>query len=130
MNDRDVWPAHVLNDVQMKAFEVAVETSKQLLTLSTAILTVTVAFTKDIVGVDNLGTRGQGALLAAWVAFTASVFFGAWFLYATVGTLGKKYKGGQAPSVYGVNMKIPTLLQQLTFVAGLGITVYVGYLGL
>ena len=130
MNDSDLQPAQVLNDVQMKAFEVAVDTSKQLVTLSTAILTVTVAFTKDIVGIENLGTRGHGALVAAWVAFTASVLFGAWFLYATVGTLGKKYKGGHIPSVYGKNMKLPTLLQQMTFVAGLGLTVYVGYLGL
>jgi len=42
-----------MKENQKKAFDFASDTTKQLITLSTAIVTLTVTFSKDIIGVGD-----------------------------------------------------------------------------
>ncbi len=57
-----------------KAFDFAQESTKQILTMSTAILTLTITFQKDIVGAAATGNRW--ALTSAWICFLFSILCG------------------------------------------------------
>ena len=71
-------------DDQVKlAYEFASDLSKQLITLSTAILALTATFTKDL-----LKTRRWNLLLVlAWIGYLSSLVFGIMSLMALTGEL-------------------------------------------
>ncbi len=74
-----------MKENQKKSFDFAADTTKQLITLATAIITLTVTFSKDIVG---LSIDYPKTLLAwTWGIFIASLFFGIFALMALTGTL-------------------------------------------
>lgn len=104
-----------------KAFDFAADLVKQLITLSTGIIALTVTFSKDIFNAN--GTCFSGWLVSAWVAFFVSIILGVWALMALTGTLDPPK--GQNPnlSIQGGNCRIPTGLQVLTFLIGIGLTV-------
>jgi len=119
-----------------KAFDFAAETTKQLITLSTAIITLTITFSKDIVGVSKLSNTGL--LFWSWIFFIFSIFFGVWTLLALTGSLqpkkSEKIKNKHCKkvqkteqSIYSNNIKLPSGLQITTFLVGLGFTVCFGY---
>ncbi len=59
-------------DEQIKlAFTFASDLSKQLITLSTGILALTVTFTKDIV--RRISAKGAWALAVAWIFYFISI---------------------------------------------------------
>jgi hypothetical protein len=100
-----------------KAFDAAAEVVKQLITLATAVLALTVTFAKDI-------TRNTMAhrtvLLIAWIVYLLSLAGGIWTLMALAGSLGQ---GEQ--SIYGWNIKLPAGFQIASFLlATLLIIVY------
>ena len=68
-----------------KSFDFAADVSKQLITLSTAIITVTITFSKDILGGGT--DTNKYWLLAAWGMFVVTIFFGVWTLMALTGSL-------------------------------------------
>ncbi len=57
-----------------KAFAFAQETTKQLITLSTAVITLTITFLKDVVKAAPVGSAPY--LQAAWVFYLLSIVFG------------------------------------------------------
>jgi hypothetical protein len=75
----------VVNEKTKLAFEFARDTTKQLITLSSGIIAVTIIFAKDFVGKVDSST--QTWVLCAWGAFLVSVFFGLWTLMALTGSL-------------------------------------------
>jgi Ca2+/H+ antiporter len=68
-----------------KAFDFAADATKQLITLSTAIIALTITFSKDIVGAANIGN--SFSIFAAWILFILSIVFGILTLLALTGTL-------------------------------------------
>ena len=77
-----------MEDQTKLAFDFARDTTKQLITLSTAIIAFTVTFGKDFLGKpDNFG---RTLVVISWVGFLASVIFGVWTLLALTGTLEPK----------------------------------------
>lgn len=74
-----------IEEHQKKAFDFAVDLTKQLITLSTAIITLTVTFSKDIIGaVDN---ANRYLLLVSWIFFLVSILLGLLSLMALTGNL-------------------------------------------
>jgi hypothetical protein len=71
-------------DREEKAFEFAQETIKQILTLSTGIIALTVTFLKDVLpkGTDT------SLLEWAWGTYLGSILFGLIALMTLTGTLG------------------------------------------
>lgn len=128
-----------------KAFDFASETTKQLITLSTAIITLTITFSKDVTG--GVAESSKIYIIWSWGLFIASVFFGIWTLMALTGSLQPMSKKENAPdeekeeeknkiqeetndksfSINGFNIRLPSGLQILTFVAALILTVIFGY---
>lgn len=107
-------------DAKEKSFEFASDLTKQLITLSTAIITLTVTFSKDVFPAEAECYRGW--MVAAWILYLFSIIFGIWTLMALTGTLEPK-QGVPTPSIRGFNVTLPSLLQILAFLTGIGLTV-------
>jgi hypothetical protein len=106
-----------------KAFEFASDVTKQLIALATGVVTVTLAFGKDVLTLT--GSSGRAWLVVVWVFFLISIVFGVWTLLALTGTLASK-RASEPPSIWRWNVRLPSLLQILTFaLAALAALVFV-----
>jgi hypothetical protein len=127
-----------MEEYQKKAFDFAADLTKQLITLSTAIITLTVTFSKDIVG--NAPARDHWWLLISWVAFIISILFGILTLMGLTGNLDptaskqKKDNGTfavvkQEPilTVTSSNVTWTAKIQIITFLIALVCTGWYGY---
>jgi ketosteroid isomerase-like protein len=144
-----------MNEQVKKAFDFASDSTKQLITLSTAILTLTITFGKDVLQKVE-GTTKEN-LTYCWVIYLVSIFFGILTLLALTGTLDPKKKkqqqsgtlgknadikaheekltgavpidteeGGSLPTIQASNIRIFSVLQILTFLAATGLVVKSG----
>lgn len=104
-------------DLRKKAFDFASDTTKQLITLSTALIALSITFK------GNFNQGGNEALLLiCWISFFLSVLFSIGTLMALTGTLEKSAENGEAKvelSIYGKNVKRPSALQIFFFLLGL-----------
>lgn len=110
-----------MDDRRKRAFDFAQETTKQVITLSTGVLALTITFLKDIAK-----DAPEGATVWihwAWGLYLASVFFGMVTLMTLTGNL-ERAEG--TPSIYARNIVVPSAIQILTFVAGLALTLVFG----
>jgi hypothetical protein len=101
------------DDQAKQAFASASDWSKQILTLSTGIVTVTVSFSDKIFGPLSHGEKLF--LYGSWVVYLVSILGGVWTLSALTGTLA----GATEPSssdVYKSNTRVPAIVQVVAFV--------------
>ena len=94
-----------------KSFEFAIDVTRQLLTLSAAILALTVTVARDI------ETGDFNILAAAWGVFLASMVSGVFTMFALMAEL-RPTEGEQDPSVAAWRVRAPALVQIATFVIG------------
>lgn len=113
-----------MDERTQKAFDFAKETTKQLLTLSTGIIALTITFSKTFA--ENVPPQATIFLKLAWLAYLLSILFGIWTLMALTGTLEPKDKSKDIVSIWGGNVTVPAGLQVLTFLAGLVLIVVFG----
>ena len=106
-----------------KAFDFARDTTKQLITLATGIIALEITFLKEFVKPTN--TDAQIYALISWLAFLFSVVCGVWTLMALTGTLEAEDETVPV-SIRGANVRIPSIFQILSFLAGLTMTVIFG----
>ena len=76
-----------MQEYQKKAFDFAADLTKQLITLATGIIALTVTFSKDIFGGAN--SRYMWLLVLTWIVYLISVFFGLATLSALTGNLDR-----------------------------------------
>lgn len=104
-------------DLRKKAFDFASATVKQLITLSTALIVLSITFS------DNFNNQGNKTLLLiCWISFFLSVLFGIMTLMALTGTLEKCTEDNIKKvdlSIYRTNVKRPSGLQIGFFLIGL-----------
>jgi hypothetical protein len=74
-----------MDDQAKQAFTAASDWSKQILTLSTGILTLTVAFADKIFG--HLSDTEKGFLFTSWLLYLISILGGIWVLTQLTSTL-------------------------------------------
>ena len=74
-----------MEENEKKAFDFAADTTKQLITISTAIIALMVTFSKDILGETNVSSKTW--LMCTWVVFIISILSGVITLMALTGTL-------------------------------------------
>ena len=96
-------------------FGFASDVSKQLLTLASGVIALTVTFAGNL-------PSSRGWLIFAWVLLGLSIFGGCWMLLAMTGSLA----AGGTPSINSWNIRLPALLQVMTFGIGLASTVVFG----
>jgi hypothetical protein len=107
-----------MTDWKDKAFDFASDVTKQLITLATAVVTVTVTFSKDVLSIA--AGSGRGILGAMWIAFLVSILFGLATLLAMAGQLGRTSE----PDIYAGGVRIFSMAQIVAFLAGDGIAVW------
>jgi hypothetical protein len=106
-------------DPRLKAFEFAQETTKQLLTLATGILALTITFLHDLAA--NAPTWSVYVLALGWLASLVSVVAGVLTLMTLTGNIVNP-----AFDVYEPNTRSMAKIQFLAFVAGTALTIVFG----
>jgi len=108
-------------DDQVKAsFDWLGDVCKQLLTLATGIIALTVTFTHDLVG--SVSGFAAYCLVSAWFFYLVSVIGGVWVMLAATGSLARS----TSPNVYATNIRVPAYIQVIGFGLGLLATVLFG----
>lgn len=105
-----------------KAFDFAADLAKQLITLATGIVTITITFSKDFLSQPPTPVEKTLAMFA-WFAFLFSIVCGILTLMALTGTLDQRPGTACPISIQGSNVRIPARLQILSFLAGLILTI-------
>jgi hypothetical protein len=108
----------VFDERVKKAVDAVSDLAKQLITLATGVVAITISFAKDIFG----GHGGGNALLvASWIGYLVCITAGVWVLMAIAGTLDPAMpangvaKGGDG-RVFGGNVRLPAGIQVVAFV--------------
>jgi len=106
------------------AFDLAGDLAKQLITLSTAVLALSITFTKDIVKDASQGP--ELVLRLSWGTYLFSIVCGIWTMMALTGTLMPMSPRDGGPTfAFGGNVRLPAFLQIFAFlVATVLIIVY------
>jgi hypothetical protein len=99
------------------AFAFAQEEAKQLITLATAVIALTITFLKDV-----SGTGPNGWLIAGWCLYIVSIVAGVGTLMTLSGNLEKR----EFPSVYEKNTAVLAGAQVIAFVGGTMLVVVFG----
>lgn len=107
-----------MDERRLKAFELANESAKQLVTLAVAILALTITLVKEVGTVVDV-------VRVAWVLYLVSVAAGVWRLDALAGEL-ERSEGEHQPSTRAHGVRIPTALHVLSFVGASAMLVYFG----
>lgn len=123
---------------QDRAFTIASDMVKLLITLSTGVITFTVTFCKTFLGSIS-GVHSIGWLLASWIILVLSMILGFLTLGAMVGNLSKTNKsnvkteeakdseGENIEGVYSSNITVLEFLQMVAFVVGVIFVFIFGY---
>lgn len=109
---------------RQKAFDFASDATKQLLTLSTAVITVTVTFSKDVF--THVSGGAKGILFWAWGLYLLSIISGFLTLLALTGTLEPKPGADVTPSIRGRNIVFLSSVMVLSFIVATGFVVLFG----
>jgi hypothetical protein len=114
-----------MTDRVKAAFTSAADLAKQLLTLGTAVLGVTLTFSKDLI--DRIPEGERYRLERAWFLLALSLLAGTWGLMALTGALGSASKVADDDlSVYRNSIRIPFTLQIALFVLGVAFLIWAG----
>lgn len=118
-----------MSDQLTLAFEFASDLAKQLITLSTGILALTITFTKELLGSVPRGK--VWALKFCWATFIISILFGIWTLMALTGTLTQVVSPPECPNLeLAFNVRFPAALQISTFVIAMILLIYYAVSGI
>jgi len=102
-----------MDDQAKQAFTAASDWSKQILTLSTGIVTLTVTFSDKVFG--ELSNGEKGLLFTSWLLYLISILGGIWVMTTLAGTLAYDAEVGAGDVKESERQ---ALLQVVTFIAG------------
>jgi hypothetical protein len=109
-----------------KRFDFAADAAKQVVTLSSAIVALTITFYKDFA--TGASESSRELMMAAWAAYIASILFGLIHLFQLSGALNSKNPSKRTPS--NLNAKVSSVIQQVAFFIALVLTVLGGWLAI
>ncbi|WP_373088277.1 hypothetical protein [Sneathiella sp.] len=106
--------------------EAASETTKQIVTLATGMIALSVTFAEKFkVGDGAITVPWQ--LPVSWLAFGATVFLGVWTLMAITGVVNTATLAGGTADANSVSIRFPAILMVLSFVIGIFFAIAAGY---
>lgn len=112
-----LWRA--VSEWNERAFDLPTDLTKQLLTLSTCVVTLSIAFLKDIASEADLA---RPWLVGSWGVLVLSVLAGVGVLMASLGSQGTSEVPASGPSVFARNLRVLGGVQIGCFVLGLVLT--------
>lgn len=102
-----------MNEFKIKSFEFASSLTRQLITLSSIIITVTATFIERFEAAFS-----SIILIIGWVILFFSILVGIIALMGLTGSMGK-LSDGEDVNIYDNNIKRPSMLQILLFIMGM-----------
>jgi ABC-type uncharacterized transport system permease subunit len=105
-----------------KAFDFASETTKQMITLSTAVIGITITFRKDIVA--DVSGWGKAVLAASWFFYLVSIVLGIGTLMNLAGNLERPQ--GAERSIYAGSIRLLGGVQAVAFALAILLTIIFG----
>jgi hypothetical protein len=106
------------------AFGFAKDSTTQLITLATGVMALTITFFSDLLEKgdhqNNAAHNHIWLMKTSWVLYFVSIIFGVWTLYAMTGTLGNEPGDLRHKSLYSWNIRLPSMIQIITFLFGSG----------
>lgn len=99
----------------LAGFDSINELAKELITLATGILALSITFLKDILKNNNQAITWP--LKFAWISYLLTVCFGIWTMMAVTGSIFNIIEKNEFKT-YGPNIIIPASLQISAFVLG------------
>jgi hypothetical protein len=114
----------LMAELRTKAFDLIVDLTKQVITLSTALIALGVTFVKDFA--STAPEDAQMWLALSWVAFLLSVVFGLLTLMACAGIIGRARDADSADPYKG-NARAMGGLQLISFLVGLAMSIAAGF---
>jgi hypothetical protein len=114
-----------LSPTAQKAFDFAQGATKQLITLATAVIALTVTFLTDVVKAASSGSAR--VLQLAWILYFVSIVSGVFTLLGLAGNLERPGNSG-TPSIYRPNIVVFSLVQVLSFCIAVLLTLVFGWL--
>ena len=118
--------ARGLSEMAHSGTETAFETTKQIITLSTGMIALTITFAEKF-------TPKAGDIVASlplkvsWMAFGVTIAFGVWTLMAITGSVNAAMVKGDTPDADTPNIRIPAILMVVAFVVGIGCAIGAGF---
>ena len=124
----------------MEGLKTALETTKQIITLSTGVITLTVTFLEKIVEPQGgTGRHVPGTLKIGWICFGLAIAFAVWTLMAITGSvnaldrkahqlpLNDAQKQATEELADGTNIRVPAVLMLLFFAVGTALIIATGF---
>ncbi len=102
-----------MEERQKKAIELAGDTTKQILTLSTGIVFLTISFKKDFVADNANSGFALRLLIFAWFLYLCSILSGIFVLLFITGEVGRQ--DNEVPSIYNPKIRYSHFIQLTTF---------------
>lgn len=98
-----------MNEKKIKSFDFAADTTKLIISLATGVITVILTFSDKIL--NNI--EFKWILISSIISLLVSILFGLLVMMALTGSLAAKsdYK----PSISTSNIRVPSLIQILSF---------------
>jgi hypothetical protein len=116
-----------LDESKKKAFDFSQDSAKQLITLSTAVLALTITFFKDFAA--SADSYSKSLMAVSWLFYLISIVSGALHLYSLTAELDPD-DASRVPTIYGGTARATAGVQQIAFIGGLVITTAAGALAL
>jgi hypothetical protein len=113
-----------MDEQRKKAFEFAQDVAKQLITLATAVIAITLTYGKDFAQHATGGTRHLVAF--SWYFFLVSILFGLVTLMALTGNLESAASNNTPPSIRTRNVTGPAAVQIFCFLSGMLLAILFG----
>jgi len=107
-----------------KAFDFALDATKQLITLATAVIALTITFLTDVAKDAPAGTAVW--LQIAWILYLVSIAFGIFTVAALTGALAN-LDAEEPPSINAGNIRFLAGAQVLSFFVGIALTMVFGF---
>jgi hypothetical protein len=113
-----------MNPRDEKAFDFALDLTKQLITVATAVIALTITFLTDVAKDAPAGTAVW--LQIAWILYLVSIAFGIFTLMALTGTLADP-KAKEPPSINAGSTRRFAGAQVLSFFVAVALTMVFGF---
>ena len=111
------------------AFEFASAVLKQIITLSTGIIVLTISFVKDLLG-SSPGIYVKYVMGFAWVLYFVAIICGVLALMAITGTIAPKTKSVRPPTIWEPSIVLYSNCQVFSFLLATAAVIVFGLVGL